>query len=89
MEIDMTQLTDDVASKVWDSLNTMGLEAPFEEQNSVLQFSIKAKVLPVIIHTLPIAERHVKDKLIGIINAGHENKLSPDEILLSLTMELS
>lgn len=89
MEIDKTQLTHDVATAIWNNLDPLGLQAPFDEQDGMIQFSLKSKVLPVITHTLPVAERHLKNKMIQIINTGHENKMTAEEILLSLNMELS
>lgn len=93
MEIDKAQLTTDVASLVWESMDPIGIKGPFTEQDPMVQFYLKAEILPVITHTLPVVEKAavkaLKDKLIGLINTGHENKMSSDEILLSLSMELS
>lgn len=88
MEIDKTQLTHDVAKAVWSSLDPLGLEAPFDEQDSMIQFSLKSKVLPVINHTLPVAETHFKQKIRDILTDAHSNDLSAEEILFSIEQEV-
>lgn len=89
MEIDKTALTHDVAKAVWASLDPMGIEAPFEEQNSMVQFNVKAQVLPVITHTLPVAERHTKQAVLDKIKFEQDNGLSAEEIIQALQKEMS
>lgn len=88
MELDMETLTATAAAKVWNDLNA-GAAAPLEEQDAMIQYSVGAKVLPVIITVIPSVERAVKDKLAKIIDNGYELNWGPDEILMALTVELS
>jgi hypothetical protein len=88
MELDMTTLTATAAAKVWEDLNG-GAAAPLDEQDAMLQYSVEAKVLPVIITVIPSVERAVKDKLASIIDQGYSMNWGPDEILMALTVELS
>jgi hypothetical protein len=46
------------------------------------------KILPVLIHALPVMETHVKDKIKTIISRGQSLGLSADMILLDLSAEL-
>lgn len=95
METDYTSLTDQVASKVWETMNAAaGMEvAPLEEQDDMVKFNLKSQVLPFVTVITPVIKAHieqaVKDKLIGIINesadAGHDEAFT----LLALTAELS
>lgn len=95
METDYTTLTDQVASKVWETMNAAaGMEvAPLEEQDDMVKFNLKSQVLPFVTVITPVIKAHIeaalKDKLIGIINesadAGHDEAFT----LLALTAELS
>lgn len=89
MELDKTTLVHNVATDLWASLDPFGEQAPFDEQDDMIKYSLKAKVLPVVNLSIPHVEKALKDKLIGIVNKGHEDKLTPEEILLALTFELS
>jgi hypothetical protein len=55
----------------------------------MIQFSLKAKVLPVVNVVIPVVEQAVKEKLAKIIDDGYELGWGPDEILMALTVELS
>lgn len=88
MEIDKTKLTHDVAKAVWASLDPLGLEAPFEEQNSMIQFNLKAQILPIVTHTLTAVEGTFKATVLDKIKSGQSNGLSADEIIWGLQMEL-
>jgi hypothetical protein len=88
MELDMTTLVDNAAAKVWNDING-GAAAPLDEQDDMLQYSVKSKVLPVLTTVIPTVERAVKDKLSKIIDNGYELNWGPDEILMALTVELS
>lgn len=89
MEIDKTQLTDDVAAAIWASRDPLGMAAPFAEQDAMVQFWMKNDVLPVINHTLPLIEKTLKAKIKSIIARGQALGLDADGILLDLDMELS
>ena len=89
MELDKTALTHEVAKSLWSVMDPFGEKAPFDEQDPIVKLNLKSQVLPVINLTIPHAERQVKDRLISIINTGREAKHTDEEILLSLTMELS
>jgi DNA-directed RNA polymerase subunit H (RpoH/RPB5) len=88
MELDLTTITHEASVKVWEEVSG-GNAAPFEEQDTMLQLSIKAKVLPVITTVIPVVEQAVKEKLGKIIDDGYELGWGPDEILMALTVELS
>jgi hypothetical protein len=88
MEIDMTTLTEEAAAVVWDELNG-GAAAPYAEQDDMIQYSVKAKVLPVVNVVIPVVEQAVKEKLAKVIDDGYELGWGPDEILMALTVELS
>lgn len=89
MEIDKAQLTADVASALWASNDPMGLEAPFEEQKPLIQFMLKEQVLPLVTNILPVVEKTVKQTVLDKIASGQENGLTADEIIWSLTLELT
>lgn len=88
MEIDKTQLTHDVAAKIWEAEDPFGFKGPLEDQEKIVQFNLKMRVLPVLVQVLPVAETHVKDKIRSIISRGHSLGLSADMILLDLSTEL-
>jgi hypothetical protein len=92
MNIDMTTITDEAAAKVWDDLNG-GAAAPFHEQDAMLQFSVKAKVLPVVTTVVPVVqqavERSIKEKMIATINEAHEAGHDPEFTLMALMAQLS
>jgi len=89
MELDKTTLVHDVSADLWTRLDPFGEKAPFDEQDPMIQFNLKAQVLPVVDLSIPHVEEAFKAKVIGIIDAGHAQNRSAEEILLSLTMELS
>lgn len=90
--IDMTTLTDEAASKVWDELNA-GEASPFHEQSDMVQFSVKSKVLPVVLTVVPVVEKAVetslKEKLIATINEAHDAGHDPEFTLMALLAQLS
>lgn len=88
MEIDKTQLTADVASAVWTSLDPMGLQAPFDEQDPMIQFNVKAQILPIITHTVPVIERHFKERVLAVIAGGRLLDLDAETILQDVSREL-
>lgn len=92
MNIDMTTVTEEAAAKVWDELNGGGA-APFHEQDSMIQYSVKAKVLPVVLTVVPVIEQAVelsiKEKLIATINESHEAGHDAEFTLMALMAQLS
>lgn len=89
MEIDKTQLTEDVAAALWASNDPMGLEAPFSEQEPMIQYILKEQVLPLVTNILPVVEKHTKKVVLDKITSGQENGLTAEEIIWSLEMELT
>jgi hypothetical protein len=88
MNHDITSITAEVASAVWEK----GAKPEFgtlAEQSGPVQFAAKERAFAYVTATLPIAERAVAQKMIDIINLGYELKHQPDEILMSLSFELS
>lgn len=92
MNIDLTTITEEAASKVWDEINA-GEAAPFSEQNAMIQYSVSSKVLPVVNVVVPIvqkaAETALKDRMIAEINAGHEAGHDAEFTLMALMALLS
>ncbi len=92
MNIDLTTITEEAAAKVWDELNA-GEVAPLAEQDPMVQYSVAAKVLPVVNIVVPIvqkaAETALKDKMIAEINAGHEAGHDAEFTLMALMALLS
>lgn len=88
MEIDKRQVIEDVAAKIWEASDPLGMKGPLEDQDKMIQFNLKNSVLPVAHHALPVIEQHVKNKIKGIIENGHSLGLSADMILLDISMEV-
>jgi len=88
LEIDKTQLTHDVAAKIWASQDPFGFNGAFEDQDKMVQYNLKMSVLPVLVQALPVAEAHVKAKIRSKISLGTSMGLSADMILLGLSTEL-
>lgn len=90
--IDMTTLTDEAASKVWDEINA-GEASPFHEQSDMIQYSVRAKVLPVLLTVIPVVqesiETSIKEKMIATINEAHEAGHDAEFTLMALMAELS
>jgi len=89
MEIDKTQLAHDVASSMWAAGDPLGLNGTFDEQDKSVQFHVKSQILPVVVRTMGVAEKHVKKQVLDKIAQGQENGLTADEIIWSLTLELT
>jgi hypothetical protein len=96
METDYTALTEEVASKVWETMNmAAGVidAAPFAEQDDMVKFNLRSQVLPFVTVIVPVVKVHtehaLKDKLIGIINESHEAGHDAEFTLLAITAELS
>ncbi len=88
MEIDKTQLTHDVATKIWAAEDFFGVHGTLDEQEKIVQHDLKMKIVPVLIHALPVMEAHVKAKIRSIISHGHSSGVSADMILLDISMEI-
>lgn len=88
MKISTQQVTEDVASKIWEASDPMGFKGPLEDQDKMIQFNLKASVLPVVHHALPVAEKHFKDKMRELITKGQSLGMSADMILLDISMEI-
>lgn len=92
MNIDLTTITEEAASKVWDDLNA-GEAAPLSEQNDMIRYSVAAKVLPVVNVVVPIVQKAtetaLKDRMIAEINAGHEAGHDAEFTLMALMALLS
>lgn len=95
MNIDLTTITDEASSKVWDELNG-GAAAPFHEQDELLQHSVKSKVLPVILTVLPVVQEALKaeitalkDRMIETINEAHDAGHDPEFTIMALMAQLS
>lgn len=95
METDYTSLTDAVASKVWASMNEAAGNdvAPFEEQDDMVKFHLRAQVLPFVTVIVPVikadVEQGIKDKLIEVINESHDAGHDTDFTLMAVTAFLS
>jgi len=88
MNLDMTTLTDTAATKVWEELNG-GSAAPLDEQDDMVKFSVRSKVLPVVLSVIPAVEAAVKDNLVDIINESHEAGHDAEFTLMAITAYLS
>jgi hypothetical protein len=92
MNIDMTTITDEAATRVWDELNG-GAAAPFAEQDDMIKYSVRAKVLPVVLTVIPVVqeavETSIKEKMIATINEAHEAGHDPEFTLMALMAQLS
>jgi hypothetical protein len=88
MEIDKQQVVEQVASSVWNAADPLGMKGALETQDKMVQFNLKNTVMPSVLHTLPIAEKHIKDKIRGIIATGHAIGLDADMILHDINLEL-
>lgn len=88
MEISTQQVTEDVASKLWEASDPLGMKGPLEAQDKMVQFHLKNMVLPVVTKTLPVAESHFKEKMRDLIAKGHSLGMSADMILLDISMEV-
>lgn len=88
MEIDLSTVTNTVAETIWNK-NNAEVMGEFAQQDIMVQHVAKEKLLPIISATVPVVESSIAARMINIINLGHDLKHSPDEILMSLTFELS
>lgn len=90
--IDMTTITDEAAARVWNELNGGGA-APLEEQDDMVKFSVRSKVLPVVLAVVPVVQQAVesslKAELIATINEAHEAGHDAEFTLMALMAQLS
>lgn len=87
MEIDMTTLVDGVAADLWKAGDAFDEKAPLAEQDPMVQFHVKAQVLPVINATIPHVEKAFNAKLHERIKAAREMNVAPEDILDALIEE--
>lgn len=92
MHIDLTAITNEASSKVWDEIHA-GEAAPFEEQDPMIQYSVSSKVLPVVNVVVAVVQKAtetaLKDRMIAEINAGHEAGHDAEFTLMALMALLS
>lgn len=88
MEHDFATITAEVAAALWEK-NAKPEMGTLAQQAGPVQFVAKERAFPFVTTTVPIVEKAIAQKLIDIINLGHELKHQPDEILMALTFELS
>lgn len=89
MEISKQQLTEDIASKMWEASDPLGMKGPLEAQDKMVQFHMKASILPIVVHTLPVMEKTFKAKIREVMEKGQSLGLSADMILLDISMEVA
>lgn len=93
MALDMQNVTEEVASKVFASMNPAPLSPEYDDLTAIQKFHFKNSLLPIITHVVPVAEKAVKDsmedRIINIINDGKEDKQSDAEILMSIQLYLT
>lgn len=91
MSIDMTKLVTDAAEKWWAESRPYGTP-PLSEQSMLVQHSVKAQVLPVVVSIKPVVETHAEDAALRavkhILDDGHQRGYTSDEILLNLQLSL-
>lgn len=88
MEISKQKLTEDIASKMWEASDPLGMKGPLEDQDKMIQFNMKASILPIVVHTLPVMEKTFKAKMRELIAKGNSLGMSADMILLDISMEI-
>lgn len=92
MALDFQNVTEEVASKVFASMNPSPLAPEFDELTAIQKFHFKESLLPLITHIVPVAEKAVKDhfeeRVNTIINDGREDGQTDAEILMSIQLAL-
>jgi hypothetical protein len=81
MEIDKSQLVADVAADLWKAGDAFNEKAPLSEQDSMVQFHVKAQVLPVVNATIPYVEQAFTKALRERIESARELNVAPEDIL--------
>jgi hypothetical protein len=96
METDYTALTDAVAEKVWETMNfNAGVldVAPFQEQDDMVKFNLKAQVLPFVTVITPVVKAHIeaetKAKIARVIDESYDAGHDEAFILAAVSAELS
>lgn len=87
MKIDLEALTEDASRSVWHDING-GAAAPLDEQDPMIQFSVKSKVLPIVRAAIPEVERHLKETLTRTINEAYDQGYDPEFVLMAVMAEL-
>jgi hypothetical protein len=96
METDYEALTNAVAEKVWETMNTAAgnlTVAPLEEQDDMVKFNLKSQVLPFVTVITPVVKGHVeselKKRIAAVIDEAYEQGHDPDFILTAVSHEIS
>jgi hypothetical protein len=92
LNLDLTSITAESASKLWDEMNA-GEAAPLNEQDQMVQYAVQSKVLPIVNVVVPTVEKAVesslKNRLIATINEAHDAGHDPEFTLMAVLAELS
>lgn len=90
MSLDMQNVTEEVASKVFASVNPGPLAPDYDELSAIQKFHFKSSLLPLITHIVPLVEQAVKqdyaERIDNIILDGREDGHSDAEILMSIQL---
>jgi hypothetical protein len=90
MALDLQNVTEEVASKVFASMNPSPLTPDYDELTAIQKHYFKESMLPLITHVVPVAEKAVKDHFEGRINTiisdGREDGQSDADILMSIQL---
>lgn len=92
INLDLEAITTESASALWNDVNA-GEAAPLEEQDMMVQYSVKARTLPIVNVVVPVVEKAVrasiKDRLVAEIDAAHESGHDPEFTLMAVVAILS
>jgi hypothetical protein len=90
MALDFQNVTEEVASKVFASMNPSPLSDEFDDLTAIQKFHFKESLLPLITHIVPIVEQAVKkdyaDRIDNIVLDGKEDGQTDTEILMSIQL---
>jgi hypothetical protein len=96
METDYTSLTNAVAEKVWETMNTAAGKfevAPLSEQDDMVKFNLRSQVLPFVTVITPVVKAHIeaetKAKIARVIDESYEAGHDANFILTAVSAELS
>ncbi|UDL16605.1 hypothetical protein SEA_ATUIN_211 [Arthrobacter phage Atuin] len=90
MALDMQTVTEDVAAKVFNSMNASPLSSSYEDLTAIQKFHFKSSLLPLVTHVVPVIEEASKtdfeNRVNHIINSGRADGQSDAEILMSIQL---
>lgn len=90
MALDLQTVTEEVASKVFASVNPGPLAPDYDDLSAIQKFHFKSSLLPLITHIVPLVEQAAKqnfeDRIENIILDGREDGQSDAEILMDIQM---